>query len=36
VLGINKKTSEKLVDKIMLDNAEASIEFIIKEALKNL
>jgi Holliday junction DNA helicase RuvA len=36
VLGINKKTSEKLVDKIMLDNADASIEFIIKEALKNL
>ena len=36
VLGINTKTSEKLVDKIMLDNAEASIEFIIKEALKNL
>ena len=36
VLGINKKTSEKLVDKIMLDNGDASIEFIIKEALKNL
>ena len=36
VLGINNKTSEKLVDKITLDNAEASIEFIIKEALKNL
>ena len=36
VLGINKKTSEKLVDKIILDNAEASVEFIIKEALKNL
>jgi Holliday junction DNA helicase RuvA len=36
VLGINKKTSEKLVDKIILDNAEASVELIIKEALKNL
>ncbi|MDB9712361.1 Holliday junction branch migration protein RuvA [Flavobacteriaceae bacterium] len=36
VLGINKKTSEKLVDKIILDNADASVEFIIKEALKNL
>ena len=36
VLGINKKTSEKLVDKIILDNAEASVEIIIKEALKNL
>ncbi len=36
VLGINKKTSEKLVDKIILDNVDASVEFIIKEALKNL
>ncbi len=36
VLGINKKTSEKLVDKIILDNADASVELIIKEALKNL
>ena len=36
VLGINKKTSEKLVDKIMLDNVDASVEFVIKEALKKL
>jgi holliday junction DNA helicase RuvA len=36
VLGINKKSSEKLVNKIILDNAEASVELIIKEALKNL
>ena len=36
VLGINKKTSEKLVDKIILDNSEASVEFVIKEALKKL
>ena len=36
VLGINKKTSEKLVDKIILDNADASVEFVIKEALKKL
>ena len=36
VLGINKKKKKKLVDKIILDNAEASVELIIKEALKNL
>ena len=36
VLGINKKTSEKLVDKIILDNVDASVEFVIKEALKKL
>ena len=36
VLGINKKNSEKLVDKIILDNPETSLETIIKEALKNL
>ena len=36
VLGINKKTSEKLVDKIILDNTDASVEFVIKEALKKL
>ena len=36
VLGINKKTSEKLVDKIILDNADASVELVIKEALKKL
>ena len=36
VLGINKKTSEKLVDKIMLDNSDSSVEFVIKEALKKL
>ena len=36
VLGINKKTSEKLVDKFILDNVDASVEFVIKEALKKL
>ena len=36
VLGINKKSSEKLIDKIIIDSPEASVEFIIKEALKNL
>ena len=35
VLGINKKSSEKLIDKIIIDSPEASVEFIIKEALKN-
>lgn len=36
VLGFNKKQSEKVVDKILSSNANASVETIIKEALKNL
>ena len=36
VLGINKKSSERLVDKIVVENPEISVESIIKETLKNL
>ena len=36
VLGFVKKTSEKLVDKIVKEDPEASVEAIIKKALKNL
>ena len=36
VLGINKKSSERLVDKIVLENPDISVESIIKETLKNL
>ena len=36
VLGINKKSSERLVDQITLDNPDISVEDIIKETLKNL
>ena len=36
VLGINKKSSERLVDQIILDNPDVSVEDIIKETLKNL
>ncbi len=36
VLGINKKSSERLVDQIVLDNPDVSVENIIKETLKNL
>jgi len=36
VLGINKKSSERLVDKIVLENPDFSVENIIKETLKNL
>ena len=36
VLGINKKSSERLVDQIVLDNPDVSVEDIIKETLKNL
>ncbi len=36
VLGINKKSSERLVDKIVIENPEISVESIIKETLKNL
>lgn len=36
VLGFVRKASEKVVDKIISQNPEASVEIIIKQALKNL
>ncbi|TDS63592.1 Holliday junction DNA helicase subunit RuvA [Myroides indicus] len=36
VLGFVRKTAEKTVDKIVKQNPDASVEFIIKQALKNL
>lgn len=36
VLGYTRKSSEKIVDRIINENSEASVEFIIKIALKNL
>lgn len=36
VLGFVKKSSEKLIDKIIKENPEASVESIIKQALKSL
>jgi len=36
VLGFNKKLAEKAVEKIVKDNPGASVEAIIKSALKNL
>ena len=36
VLGINKKSSERLVDKIVVETPDISVERIIKETLKNL
>lgn len=36
VLGYVRKNAEKVVDKILKDNPEASVETIIKQALKNL
>lgn len=36
VLGFNKKLAEKVVDKIVAEDASASVESIIKQALKNL
>jgi Holliday junction DNA helicase RuvA len=36
VLGFVRKTSEKIVEKIIKDAPESSVEFIIKQALKNL
>lgn len=36
VLGFNKKLAEKVVDKILVADASASVESIIKQALKNL
>lgn len=36
VLGFNKKLAEKVVDRIAKDNPDATVEIIIKQALKNL
>jgi Holliday junction DNA helicase RuvA len=36
VLGFNKKQAEKVVQRIVAQDSEAPVEFIIKEALKNL
>ena len=36
VLGFLRKNAEKVVDKIAKENPEATVEFIIKQALKNL
>ncbi|WP_140484723.1 Holliday junction branch migration protein RuvA [Flavobacterium sp. GSA192] len=36
VLGFVRKSSEKLIDKIIKENPEASVESIIKQALKSL
>lgn len=36
VLGFNKKQVEKVVDKILLENSDLSVEVLIKNALKNL
>jgi Holliday junction DNA helicase RuvA len=36
VLGFNKKQSERVVDRILKVQPDAKVEFIIKEALKNL
>lgn len=36
VLGYPRKSSEKIVDKIIRENPEATVETIIKQALKNI
>jgi len=36
VLGFVRKSSEKIVDKVINENPDASVETIIKQALKNL
>lgn len=36
VLGFNKKLAEKVVEKLLKQDPEASVESIIKQALKNL
>jgi Holliday junction DNA helicase RuvA len=36
VLGFNKKLAEKAIDKIVAQDSDASVESIIKQALKNL
>ena len=36
VLGINKKSSERIVDLVIKENPDISVEEIIKETFKNI
>ena len=36
VLGIPKKSAEKIIDKILQDSPEADVEFLVKETLKKI
>jgi Holliday junction DNA helicase RuvA len=36
VLGFVRKTSERVIEKIIKEAPDSSVEFIIKQALKNL
>ena len=36
VLGFNRKLAEKVVEKVLISDPQASVESIIKQALKNL
>ena len=36
VLGIPKKSAEKIMDKILQDTSEADVEFLVKETLKKI
>ena len=36
VLGFNRKLAERIVEKIVVQDADATVEYIIKQALKNL
>ncbi len=36
VLGIPKKSAEKVIDKILIDFADADVEFLVKETLKKI
>jgi len=36
VLGFNKKQAEKVLEKVLKENSSASVEVLIKQALKNL
>lgn len=36
VLGIPKKTAKKIMDKIVQDNPDADVEFLVKETLKKI
>ena len=36
VLGIPKKSAEKIMDKILQDSLDADVEFLVKETLKKI